>query len=414
MAKKSVTPPPILNQEYARVSVDVLKLHPRNIRQGDTGAIYESIEANGFYGACVVQRSTNFVLAGNHRLIGAKNAGLKEVPVIWVDVDDEAALRIMLVDNRTNDLASNSEAALAELLTELARTPVGLAGTGFDGDDLDLLLSDLARPMPDTSGDRITPEAARKTLAERFGVPPFSVLDARQGYWQDRKRAWLALGIQSELGRGENPQEPSNAPGGAPRPATRLRDGETVRGDSKGKALNPAQSNGQDLMRGEGTNVLPGKKDRLTWVPGDREKQDLDETSRKILAAGRKPAHSIPGGGTGKNSGYMFRTEGGDSPLKEIQQEADKKLGGLIRPSKAAEFDGYRVQNGERETPEVSGTSIFDPVLCELAYRWFCPPEAQVLDPFAGGSVRGVVASLLGYLYTGVELRGEQVAANEV
>jgi hypothetical protein len=45
-------------------------------------------------------------------------------------------------------------------------------------------------------------EEPRATLAERFVVPPFSVLDARQGYWQERKRAWLALGIQSEIGRG--------------------------------------------------------------------------------------------------------------------------------------------------------------------------------------------------------------------
>jgi hypothetical protein len=45
-------------------------------------------------------------------------------------------------------------------------------------------------------------DGAHSSLAERFGVPPFSVLDARQGYWQDRKRAWLALGIQSEIGRG--------------------------------------------------------------------------------------------------------------------------------------------------------------------------------------------------------------------
>ncbi|MFT7593218.1 MAG: hypothetical protein ACI8R4_000531 [Paracoccaceae bacterium] len=36
-----------------------------------------------------------------------------------------------------------------------------------------------------------------------------------------------------------------------------------------------------------------------------------------------------------------------------------------------------------------SGTSIFDPVLCEIAYRWFCPQGGTVLDPFAGGSVRG-------------------------
>lgn len=59
-----------------------------------------------------------------------------------------------------------------------------------------------------------------------------------------------------------------------------------------------------------------------------------------------------------------------------------------------------------------SGTSIFDPVLCELAYRWLSPPGGVILDPFAGGSVRGIVASKLGRQYVGVELRAEQVAAN--
>lgn len=61
-----------------------------------------------------------------------------------------------------------------------------------------------------------------------------------------------------------------------------------------------------------------------------------------------------------------------------------------------------------------SGTSIFDPVLCELAYRWFCPPGGLVLDPFAGGSVRGIVAARLGRKYLGIDLRPEQVAANRV
>lgn len=59
------------------------------------------------------------------------------------------------------------------------------------------------------------------------------------------------------------------------------------------------------------------------------------------------------------------------------------------------------------------GTSIFDPVLCEIAYRWFCPPAGLVLDPFAGGSVRGIIASRLGRGYLGIELRAEQVTANE-
>lgn len=59
-----------------------------------------------------------------------------------------------------------------------------------------------------------------------------------------------------------------------------------------------------------------------------------------------------------------------------------------------------------------SQTSIFDPVICELAYGWWCRPGGVVLDPFAGGSVRGIVASVLGYKYLGIELRGEQVEAN--
>lgn len=63
---------------------------------------------------------------------------------------------------------------------------------------------------------------------------------------------------------------------------------------------------------------------------------------------------------------------------------------------------------------EVTGTSIFDPVLCELAYLWFSPAGGTVLDPFAGGSVRGIVASKLGRQYIGHELRAEQVEANRV
>lgn len=57
-------------------------------------------------------------------------------------------------------------------------------------------------------------------------------------------------------------------------------------------------------------------------------------------------------------------------------------------------------------------TSIFDPVLCELMYHWFCRKKGNILDPFAGGSVRGIVASYLGFNYTGLELREEQVLEN--
>lgn len=57
-------------------------------------------------------------------------------------------------------------------------------------------------------------------------------------------------------------------------------------------------------------------------------------------------------------------------------------------------------------------TSIFDPTLCELMYHWFCPVGGSILDPFAGGSVRGIVANYLGYKYTGIDIRPEQIESN--
>ena len=51
------------------------------------------------------------------------------------------------------------------------------------------------------------------------------------------------------------------------------------------------------------------------------------------------------------------------------------------------------------------GTSVFCPVLTELMYRWFCPPGGTVLDPFAGGCVRGCVAARLGLQYYGAVLQ---------
>jgi len=57
-------------------------------------------------------------------------------------------------------------------------------------------------------------------------------------------------------------------------------------------------------------------------------------------------------------------------------------------------------------------TSIFDPALCEVLYHWFCKEKGEILDPFAGGSVRGIVANYLGYKYTGIDIRKEQIDSN--
>jgi len=84
---------------------------------------------------------------------------------------------------------------------------------------------------------------------------------------------------------------------------------------------------------------------------------------------------------------------------------------GCLHPASSGHDFGEEYTGGDAWGGE--GTSIFDPVLCELVYTWFCPPGGLVLDPFAGGSVRGIVAAKLGRGYVGVDLRPEQVAANE-
>jgi hypothetical protein len=139
----------------------------------------------------------------------------------------------------------------------------------------------------DLFGETMKPKAAG-IVAERFGCPPFSVLNARAGEWQERKRAWVGIGIESEIGRGQT----------------------------------------------------------LSY------------------------------------SSSMLRAKG-----------------------------GYFDERGDIKA--AANVSIFDPTLTELLYTWFCPKGGQIVDPFAGGSVRGIVAGVLGMKYWGCDLSVEQIEANE-
>lgn len=96
-----------------------------------------------------------------------------------------------------------------------------------------------------------------------------------------------------------------------------------------------------------------------------------------------------------------------------IKSEVGRKEG-LIYSEKSSikSFDYYRVKEGEKNGSKEQTSSIFDPALTELIYRWFCPEGGTILDPFAGGSVRGIIANYLGYHYLGLELRDEQVNSN--
>jgi DNA modification methylase len=130
----------ILNERYELVPTAKLTEHPDNPRRGDVEAIGQSIDANGFFGTLVVQKSTGHVLVGNHRLRAAIAKGIEEVPVVYVDVDDEKARRILLADNRLSHLATNDDEVLAALLKELTESEDGLVGTGYADDDLAALL----------------------------------------------------------------------------------------------------------------------------------------------------------------------------------------------------------------------------------------------------------------------------------
>lgn len=123
-----------IDQKYEVVPIDEVQPHPDNPNRGVVELIEESIRENTWYGAIVVQKSTGYILAGNHRWLAAQKLGATEIPVIYKDVDDREALRILLVDNETTRKGSYDDAVLRGVLDQLVEIdgPEGLAGTGFD------------------------------------------------------------------------------------------------------------------------------------------------------------------------------------------------------------------------------------------------------------------------------------------
>lgn len=263
--------------------------YARNAKRHDPAQISKlcgSIREFGFNNPVLID-SDNGIIAGHGRVLAARQLGLEQIPCIRLGhLTDTQRRAYILADNRLAEIGGGWDEEMLKLeLADLAALGLDVTELGFDALPADMQeAADLAD--------------AKKTLSEKFGVPPFSVLNAREGWWQDRKRAWLALGIKSEEGRKE---------------------GMTYCGRA---------GNDVDLYR--------------------HDKKRLDPVSQIIVETG-------PG-----------------------------------------------------------STSIFDPVLCELAYRWFSPEGGTILDPFSGGSVRGIVASHCGRQYVGMDLREEQVQANRL
>lgn len=178
--------------------------NPRSHDAAQVERIARSIQEFGFANPILVD-ANNAVIAGHGRLLAAERLGLDQVPVIrlgHLTADQARALRI--ADNKLTELAGWDDALLAQELHALNAEGFDLELTGFSDEELDELMAPLADNGDQGSNDSASAEAEDRqgSLAERFGVAPFSVLNAREGWWQDRKRAWIDLGIQSELGRG--------------------------------------------------------------------------------------------------------------------------------------------------------------------------------------------------------------------
>jgi ParB-like chromosome segregation protein Spo0J len=183
-----------LQIEY--VPMDSIILNPKNPRDNDGAVdkILGSIEQFDWTNPILVRKTNNMIIAGHTRWKAAKKLGIKTVPVIFLDMSEKQADAYMLADNKLSELAGWDDESLAKIIADLQLQEIDVTTLGFAQDEIDALLSSLSTGA--------LPEVEHSTLAERFIVPPFSVLDARQGYWQARKRAWCVLGIKGEEGRG--------------------------------------------------------------------------------------------------------------------------------------------------------------------------------------------------------------------
>nr|DAN91435.1 MAG TPA: adenine specific DNA methyltransferase [Caudoviricetes sp.] len=124
--------------ETVDLPVGELNLYHKNPRVGNVSVIAESLDTNGQYRAIVVNKGThtgrpNEVLAGNHTLLAARQLGWTTILAHVIDVDEEQATKIVLVDNRASDVAGMDYDVLLDLASELP----DLAGTGYTREDLD-------------------------------------------------------------------------------------------------------------------------------------------------------------------------------------------------------------------------------------------------------------------------------------
>lgn len=191
--------PNTIAQQGEDIPLDSLIPHPENPRRGDVDAIEESILANGWYGAIIVQRSTRYILAGNHRWQGAKRAGALTIPVIFVEVDDATARRIVLADNRTADLATYEQGTLGDILRSIQAEAGNLAGTGYTNADLDQIFELLKSVQAEAAGDSAPRQGKVKPTVIVFGPDRIKVDQGELAEYFNTLRQSLGANDESTL-----------------------------------------------------------------------------------------------------------------------------------------------------------------------------------------------------------------------
>lgn len=164
------------------ISIDEVIPYENNPRKNDASIdkVAASIKEFGFKQPIVIDKN-GIIVVGHTRLEAAKRLGWEKVPCIRAnDLTDEQAKAYRLADNKVGEESEWDFELLTDELDNIFDIDMG--EFGFDLDDFDDVVE-------------------HANLSEKFGVPPFSVLDTKQGYWQDRKKAWKEMGLKSDDGR---------------------------------------------------------------------------------------------------------------------------------------------------------------------------------------------------------------------
>lgn len=156
------TPVKLSTVKSESVLIESVQPFDRNARQGDVGILADSLMENGQYRPIVVNRRTNSIVVGNHTWLAAKMLGWEKIAVTFIDVDEKEEARIVLVDNRSSDVAGYDTDTLLKLLKSMA---TDLNGTGYDGDDIDDLLNGSTTRPKALTGQKI------KVLIDEWRIP---------------------------------------------------------------------------------------------------------------------------------------------------------------------------------------------------------------------------------------------------